>query len=183
MSRITRWILAAAVIQGTLIAVYWLVEKGRVRELRTDSALRTDSPRRVDFVFPALTLRQRDGGSFKLSTPRRTTLVHFWASWCPPCRTELPGLLALPTRYPIDVIAIALDKDWAEVDRLLNGRERSRVYLAEGAEVERLLGVRDLPVTLLLGLDGRVSLRFDGPRDWANRQFIRRWLLKAWGHG
>jgi cytochrome c biogenesis protein CcmG, thiol:disulfide interchange protein DsbE len=115
-----------------------------------------------------------------LASTGRTTLVHVWATWCPPCRQELPGLLAVPSEYDVDVIAIALDKNWADVDRHLDGLDASGVFLGDSESVKRSLVVSTLPVTFILRQD-QVALRFDGARDWTDRAFLKRWLGESTG--
>ncbi|WP_428261514.1 TlpA family protein disulfide reductase [Haliangium sp.] len=123
-------------------------------------------------AMPALTVRRRDGGAVALAPFARPTLVHVWATWCPPCRAELPGLLALPSEHAVDVVAIALDDRWGDVDRFLDDLDASSVVLGSSEEVERVLGVRSLPVTFFVQADGRISLRFDGARDWTDEAFV-----------
>lgn len=181
MNRTVRWVLAIVAVQAALIGLYWLVEHQRASD--EVSALGTASPRRVDMTMPALTVRLRDGSAARLPSSGRSsgrhTLVHVWATWCPPCREELPGLLALPTEHAVDVVAIALDKSWVEVDRFLGGVDASNVFLADSEDVERALGVRNLPVTFLLQAEGRITLRFDGARDWTDEAFVKTYLGDA----
>lgn len=177
MSRSARWLLTMITIQAVLLGVYWIVERQRVLEPGAAGALGIEPPQRVEMSMPPLTLGRPDGSTARMWPPARPTLVHVWATWCPPCRAELPALLALPKERAVDVVAIALDKDWAAVERFLGGQAASRVFLGDGAEVERVLGVRSLPVTFLLTPgESRVGLRFDNTRDWANESFVERWL-------
>lgn len=169
--------LMVIAVQAVLLGLYWFVERQRVQEPSAARALGTEPPERVEMSMPPLTLGRRDGSTARMPPPARLTLVHVWATWCPPCRAELPALLALPTERAVDIVAIALDKDWADVERFLDGQAGSHVFLGDGAEVERALGVRSLPVTFLLTPGERhVALRFDGARDWANESFVERWL-------
>lgn len=180
MSRSARWVLTAMVVQAVLLVAYWVVEHQRVRAPSAARALRTEPPQRVEMLMPPLILGRRDGSIATMSPPARPTLVHIWATWCPPCRAELPALLALPNGRAVDVVAIALDKDWATVERFLDDQAGSHVFLGDGAQVERALGVRSLPVTfLLMPGESRAALRFDGARDWANEGFVQRWLDEA----
>lgn len=172
MNRSLRIVLAVVGLQALLVGIYWLVEERRESEL----ALSTAPPQRVGGRLPSLSLRAGNGDRIELKGIRRPTLVHFWATWCPPCRTELPALLALPEAHPVDVVAVALDRDWADVERFLEGRDSSRVFLAGSAEIERALNVRTLPVTYLVEPGGKLRLRFDGARDWADLRFLRTWL-------
>jgi hypothetical protein len=82
----------------------------------------------------------------------------------------------MQSRHGVDVVAIALDQSWDEVDRFLGNRNSSNVGLAESEDVERALSVRTLPVTFLVEADGRLVLRFDGARDWTDQAFVRTYL-------
>ena len=178
MSRSMRIVLSVVAAQALLIGVYWLVEHRRPQEGLPSPDLSTAAPQRVDGSVPALSLRARDGNPVDLPAVRRPTLLHFWATWCPPCRTELPGLLALSEseEQPLNVMAVALDEEWASVDRFLSGRRASSVLLGNAAEIERALGVRTLPVTYLVGPRGQLRFRFDGARDWTDSAFLRTWM-------
>ncbi len=177
MNRSARWVLTVIAVQAATLGAYWVVERQRVHQPSSARALGTEPPQRVEMSMPPLTLGRRDGSTATMSPLARPTLVHVWATWCPPCRAELPALLALPNGRAVDVVAIALDKDWADVERFLDGQAGSHVFLGNGAQVERALGVRSLPVTFLLTPgESRVALRFDGARDWANESFIEHWL-------
>ncbi len=125
--------------------------------------------------MPALSLTARDGTSAGLPTTQRRTLVHFWATWCPPCRFELPGLLALSDDGRVDVVAIALDDDWADVDRFLDRRAGANVFLGNASEARSALGVHTLPVTFVVE-SGQIRLRFDGARDWSDSTFSNTWV-------
>ncbi len=176
MNRSARWVLAVVAVQVALIGIYWLVERDRSRDARVGSALGTDPPRQMDATFPALTLRRSDGRTVRLPAPNRPRLVHFWATWCPPCRAELPGLLQLGREHPVDVVAVALDEDWTKVHSFLRGRSAADVFLGNRREIEHRLGVRTLPVTFLVRPDGRSVYRFDGARDWTDSRYVRSWV-------
>lgn len=178
LTRSSRVLLAVVAAQAALLGAYWLVERARSPERGPEAQLGTAPPLEVTGQAPQLSIRGRAGTAYDLRMIERPTLVHFWATWCPPCRAELPGLLALPASHPVDVVAVALDREWAVVDRFLGGRRPATVFLGDSAEVERALGVRTLPVTYLLGPGGQLRLRFDGARDWTDAAF-----LDAFVHG
>jgi thiol-disulfide isomerase/thioredoxin len=187
LGRGARWALGLIAAQVALAAVYWAVERSRARDGATRSPLTSTAPPRVldgaaAGPVPPIALRRRDGTTAPLmfeaaggGASGRPTLLHVWATWCPPCRAELPGLLALPRRHDVNVIAVALDDRWSEVDRFSSraGLDATRVVLADGAEVRRALDVTSLPVTFFVDADGHLRLRFDGPRDWENPTFVR----------
>ncbi|MBI4819695.1 MAG: TlpA family protein disulfide reductase [Deltaproteobacteria bacterium] len=171
MKRSVRLVVAAGVLQAALAGVYFWVEGAKTELGRAP-------PERVEGLMRPLSLRAHDGTRRELRAVGRATLVHFWATWCPPCRTELPGLLAIPEKYPIDVVAIALDRDWSEVERFWGGHPPATVFLGNTREAEAAFGVRALPVTYLIEPGRRLRLRFDGARNWGDPA-----LLKAWAPG
>jgi hypothetical protein len=84
-------------------------------------------------------------------------------------------LLTLPNRHPVDVMAIALDNEWPDVERFLGDLSTTNVLLGDAGKVKRALGVRTLPVTFLVQPGGLITLRFDGARDWTNASYVYSW--------
>lgn len=115
----------------------------------------------------------------------RATLVVFWATWCPPCREELPSLRALARDLPAGVALVTYgeDEDEAPVHELFGGAPPPE--LGYRRDVERAaanaLGVDALPAAFLV-VDGRLVARFSGPRDWDSRG-MRRLLAKLASEG
>jgi thiol-disulfide isomerase/thioredoxin len=101
--------------------------------------------RAANFSLPAL-----DGGSVKLSDLKgKIVVVDFWASWCVPCRKELPALDALQKRYadakkPVVILAVNVDKDRANAEKLL-------------------AAVKVAAIRILLDPDGKVAGAYDVP--------------------
>jgi len=85
----------------------------------------------------------------------------------------LPGLLAVPEVYPIDVVAVALDEEWDDVERFLRDHDLSNIFLAGTPDLGDTMDVRTLPVTYLVEPGGNLRWRFDGARDWTNARFVR----------
>jgi thioredoxin-like negative regulator of GroEL len=107
-------------------------------------------------------------------------LVVFWATWCPPCREELPGLLALARDPParIALLTFGEDEDPAAVEAFFRGpapRELELIRDHDGRAASAF-GVDRLPAAFLV-VDGRLVARFSGPRDWDSRA-MRRLLAK-----
>ncbi len=176
MNKTARWVLAVIVVQAVLIGVYWSVEYQWTRRPGASEKLTTDPPQRLDQPMPSLTIRRPDGSAMVIASVARPTLIHIFATWCPPCRAELPGLLTLPNRHRVDVIAIALNDEWAEVERFLGDLKATNVFLGDAREIEGALGVRTLPVTFLVQPGGRMVLRFNSALDWTDGSFVQKWI-------
>ncbi|XXF78541.1 TlpA disulfide reductase family protein [Myxococcaceae bacterium GXIMD 01537] len=110
----------------------------------------------------------------------RALLVVFWATWCPPCREESPGLLKLAEKPPeeLRVVVFSHDAHMRAVEDFLGGPPAPGLHLRldDGHAAARSFGVDSLPTSILV-VDGRLVARFSGPRDW-NSQAMRRLLEK-----
>lgn len=91
----------------------------------------------------------------------RVTIVHFWASWCEPCKRSMPyfdGLLKGHQGEPLDVVAVNMDEDRELAVLFLDNVPTSFVNVwDQGSRISQGLGVGQLPLTLLL--DGRQIVR------------------------
>ena len=136
-------------------------------------------------LFPDISLQQLDGGSLPISHYRgKLVVLNAWATWCEPCRREMPNLQQLsdaldPERFV--VIGLAQDEDDHLVrEYLLDQKVRFSSYLdpAGGIATDQL-GIQIFPYTLLIGPDGRFIQRITGPREW-QRQEVVELLQKAY---
>lgn len=97
------------------------------------------------------------------------TLVHFWATWCPPCMTEVPSLGEFAedfSRYRGDftILMVAVDDDQERVEEFVGDRVGSVLY-DPSWEVTHRYGTRKLPESYLV-VRGKVVERWIGPQDW-----------------
>jgi len=122
---------------------------------------------------PAFSFRlpARGGGEVDLSSLRgKAVLVNFWATWCPPCREEMPSLARLAQsfdRQSFEVVTVSVDEGWAPVEKFLAAPKTPyRVALDEGAKVSRTYGTTKFPESYLVDREGKLRLKFVGPRNW-----------------
>lgn len=170
-------IVIGALVVAQLAAMMWYrsVQRGR------DRAGDRDFPRqRLSAGSRAPELEIRHANEPARRVPGRqvanTTLLHFWATWCEPCRQELPGLLASARalRGRVELVAISVDGSWGEVERFFTGAVPGEVYRALDQRYRRY-GVELLPTTYVLGDKGEVRFQIRGARDWsspAGRSFL-----------
>ena len=157
-------------VQVVLLAVYLGVQSHR-----TGSAIAVGHLSRP---APELTLRSRDGSVSRLSDLRGSTVVlHFWATWCPPCIEELPSLLGFASSGTAEVLAVSVDPEWRAVGSFVEVGSLEYVYRASADEVSDAFGVDELPQTFVIDSTGTLRLHFRGSRDW-NSPTLRAMIAK-----
>jgi thiol-disulfide isomerase/thioredoxin len=113
----------------------------------------------------------------------RVVLVNLWATWCGPCRKEMPELAELQQRLgseDFEVVAISVDRQGAEVARPFLesvGAEALKLYLDPSTKVLTDFKAVGLPASILIDRAGREVGRMFGPADWASPEALR--LIEA----
>ncbi|MDI6804800.1 MAG: TlpA disulfide reductase family protein [Bacteroidota bacterium] len=135
-------------------------------------------------VFPLLSVQTREGivpdfswngGDGKTnnfdSFRKEVTLVNFWATWCAPCKKELPDLVAINEEFAskgVKVIGISTDKGTnviSEVSDFLNENKVSYMNIVDNGELASAFGnIRGIPTTFLINKEGKIVDRFVGIR-------------------
>jgi len=180
--RVVGVVLALAAAQGLIVLAYRWV--GQRRGATQGPAFRYE--RLSGRPAPDLLLHRADGSSWRLADLRgKSVLLHFWATWCPPCKEELPGLLELGRELARDeqfaMVAVTLDEDWAKVRSFFGGEIPSEVFQDQGGHSTKTYDLSTLPDTYLVATDGTLLLRFGGARNWRTR--AARDLLERHIHG
>jgi len=128
---------------------------------------------------PAFTLDTLGGRRFALTDLRgRVVLLNFWATWCHACREEMPSLERLQRRLGergLSVVAVAVDRGSARgVRRFTAGYGVSfPVPLDPEGRVRRAYEVTALPLSYIIGRDGRIIGRVFGARKWDEVEAVR----------
>jgi len=140
-------------------------------------ALREGTMKKLVFQEPAAVsdavFTDPDGGEYRLSDfEGKYALVNFWATWCAPCRKEMPMLSELQAEFGgerFEVVTIATGRnalpgirkffDEISVDNL-------PLYLDPRQKLAREMAVLGLPITVILDPDGREIARMRGDAEW-----------------
>jgi peroxiredoxin len=117
---------------------------------------------------PEVVLADLEGGTLRLSDHRgKVVLLGFWATWCGPCRREVPRLKALHAEYAsrgLDIIGLSVDRDGEEGVRSFV-REHGMTWpnAVAGEEVIASFGEIDaIPTTFVIDRGGHIAHRFVG---------------------
>jgi thiol-disulfide isomerase/thioredoxin len=127
-------------------------------------------------LYPhSLVLRTPDGRQLRLSELRgKAVFVNLWASWCPPCVAELPGIEALYQKTDSTKVAfvmISLDENPARAQALLRRRRYTFPTYFPTGPLRAPFDSPSIPSTVILAPDGQVASRHDGMADYDTPEF------------
>ncbi|MGH7483165.1 MAG: TlpA family protein disulfide reductase [Longimicrobiales bacterium] len=169
--RLRSWLVpAAAVIAlAALVALGW-AQRGRY------------TPVDVGDEIPSYTAPMLSGERIGLDSFRgRVVLLNVWATWCAPCRFEMPALQRLHERLGprgLEVVAVSVDQaagNRALVERFVEAHELTfTVLLDPEGRVRRRFAVAGLPTTFVIDRTGTVRERVLGGREWDRGEVARR---------
>jgi thiol-disulfide isomerase/thioredoxin len=112
-------------------------------------------------------------------------VVNYWATWCGPCREEIPHLRALRREFPesrLYILGVSLDLDEVAYRALIRSHPFGYPTTYGGERLMDQLGVRAIPRTEIFGLDGTLHKVFDGKLDEATlRREIESLLRQGMG--
>jgi peroxiredoxin len=155
-------VLVGTLVVGALVvaAVLWL--RPSTPEVAADFALSDLSGRAV-----------------RLSALRgRVVLVNLWATWCPPCREEMPSMERLYQKMHdrgVELLAVSEDESEKREDVQAFVRDVNATFpvlLDPDREVGLLYGVWGYPETFVIDREGRVAERVIGPRKWDSPESV-----------
>jgi thiol-disulfide isomerase/thioredoxin len=112
-----------------------------------------------------LTFRGLNGDPWNLVDQRgKVVLINVWASWCPPCRQETPGLVAIANEYrgkPFELVGASMDDSTEPVKRFID-EFRVPYTIVVPSENSPINHVDALPTSFLIDRDGRVARVYIG---------------------
>jgi len=138
------------------------------------------SPLQPPQAAPAFVLPDMDGEQHALEDYRgKVVLLNFWATWCPPCRREMPALERLYQQLGEQGLVVLAVNQWEDPDHVfaytgeLNVFPSFPILFDPDSSVAERYGVKGLPSTFLLDQDGRLRYRAIGGRAFDHPEVER----------
>ena len=129
---------------------------------------------------PSLPIADRAGKTVDLSKAKgKLFIIHFWATWCPPCVEEVPALSRFWEKYQgrddIVLYAVSVDKDWKTIDQF-NAKNPNRLplFIDPEATTAKRFGTTQYPETYIVNQNGRVLERIPGAVSWDDPEIRKR---------
>jgi thiol-disulfide isomerase/thioredoxin len=129
--------------------------------------------------LPDIEFKDRDGKDLRLSNFKgKVVLLNVWATWCPPCRREMPTLDKLQGALggkDFEVMALSIDRAGVhavEAFFMEIGVKHLRLYIDQRMAAMRKLAVVGLPTTLLIDREGREVWRYAGAAEWDSDEWM-----------
>ena len=163
-------ILFAVIVSVILILV--------LRQER-DSTLTTVGPIQVSLPAPNFTFPDLNGHKVSLADHRgKVVLVNIWATWCPPCRQEMPSMQKLYERFKgenFEILAVSIDSTGREaVGPFMRKMNLTFPALLDPKEnIRPLYGITGVPESFIIDKEGILVEKIIGPMDWATSEVFR----------
>lgn len=125
----------------------------------------------------AFNLKGLDGGTLRSQDlAGKVVLMNFWATWCGPCKEEMPSLARLQAQFDplqVRIVTVTTDMYPQGIRQFLDHLGvRLPVLFDEDQELSRSFTVRGLPTTVLISQEGQAVGRAVGPRPWDSQESI-----------
>ena len=160
---------AALTLAAAATAVLIMVRYTRGVEARLSQAAPTGSVKLLKERTGVPAFSAPDVNGKMVSTAAlhgKVVLINFWATWCPPCREEIPSLIELQKKYKdeLQIVGVAQDSgSAADVRRFMEAHQMNYPSVLSTPEIERLFpAVYALPTTFVLDHDGKIAQKHVG---------------------
>jgi len=178
-------IIGAAIVLGAVVAAV-LYQRGRWSSTEGPVAIVPGSAAPSSFAWlseprPVPSLHFVDGGGQAATLADfhgRAILLNIWATWCVPCRREMPTLDRLQAKLgsrDFEVIALSVDRGGIPAVQAFFREikvQALRIYVDPSSDATGALGLTGLPTTLLVDATGRETGRKIGPASWDSPEMI-----------
>jgi thiol-disulfide isomerase/thioredoxin len=132
----------------------------------------------VEGPAPDFTLKTNSGENYRLSEHRgEVLLINFWASWCGPCRQEMPLLEEIHQKYSklgFSVLGVNVDEDSAMADKILNDIPVNfPILYDQSSDISKLYNVDAMPTTVMVDRNGNMRVLHRGYKPGYEDLYIK----------
>ncbi len=189
-------LLLGAALVILISAVYVMLRpdgngQGNLAQSKVSGDAPFNSGKMITFVIkkpqalPDLKFQDGTGADRSMADWRgKTVLINLWATWCAPCRREMPALARLDKaleKEPFDVLAISIDRKGLPASKKflteINVIKQLGLYVDPTSRIAQALKAYGLPVSILVDGQGREIGRLTGPAEWDSPDALR--LIRA----
>lgn len=151
---------------AALLAGGWLTGCQSANQPQPAGGAENHPAARESQLFPDFTVRTLDGQSAQLAQYRgKIVILDLFATWCPPCRMEIPHFVELQAEHRDALAVVGLSFDQGPVEQVREFAKELNInydlYLGS-EEIARYVGLRAIPHTLVLDQEGRVYKNYIG---------------------
>ncbi len=131
-------------------------------------------------LAPDFQLKDKNGNAISLQSYRgKVVVLNFWATWCQPCRHEMPSLEALYKKYQTQnfvVLGVSLDEEgWSQINQFSSKFKISfPILLDSEMKVSELYQTYMIPETFLIDSSGKIVDQFTGPQSFNSPVFFEK---------
>ena len=169
-------LVIVSTVVALIVATYLADKATRVRTKVDNKTVKIESPSKGE-PEPELTLKDLDGKDVSLSQFKgKVVLVNFWATWCDPCRVEIPWLIEMQQKYGpkgFTVLGISMDEEGKSVVAPFVAKERWDVngqkvpmsypiVIGNEDAADKFGGLFGYPTSILISRDGKQIKRITG---------------------
>ena len=106
----------------------------------------------------------------------KVVLLNFWATWCPPCRKEVPSMVQLYDKFKdqgFEIVAVSVDKSRDDVVKFVKEQNMNFTVLHDvSSSIAQQYGVFRYPETFIVDRNGKVRQHLNGAVEWMEPEFM-----------
>jgi thiol-disulfide isomerase/thioredoxin len=125
--------------------------------------------------LPAFTLQNANGNTINLQDLKgKKVFVNLWASWCPPCRREMPSIEKLAKTVDsskVSFVMLSLDDNFDKALTFVKQQKLSLPVYYPAGNLPILFNVNSIPTTFIFDENGKLIRRIDGGNDYDSQMF------------